>query len=136
MSEDLKKLKSGYQSISAPPHLAARVAASVADSRTRSGFWMPAAVTCTAILALVYLPVNIFNPGDVVVAEKPGKPSMTALAALKPSKPAVSTPSLSQLRTVAVPRMPAKPKATKPVKSQTNNRIENESLKEKSNVYI
>jgi hypothetical protein len=135
MNDDLQNLKRDYQSIEAPPYLATRIAASVADSRTRSGFWMPTAVACTAVLAILWV-LPITNQVATDVAEKPSKPSMTALAALKPSKPAVSTPSLSQLRTVTMPRMPAKPKAPKPAKSQTNNRTENESLKEKINVYI
>jgi len=135
MSDDMQDLKRDYQSISAPPYLATRIAASVAESRTRSGFWMPAAVTCTAILALVWmLPATEDSGSDV--ANRPSKPSMAALAALKPTKPAMSTPNLSQLRSVSVPRMPAKPKAVKPAKSQTNTRIENESLEEKTHVYI
>jgi hypothetical protein len=135
MSDELEKLKRDYQSINAPPHLAMRIAGSVADSRTRSGFWMPAAVACTAVLAMLWM-IPITNQVANDVSEKPSRPSLTALAALKPSKPSVSTPSLSQLRTVTVPSMPAKPKPTKTPKPQSNNRIENESLKEKDNVYI
>jgi hypothetical protein len=135
MSDDLQNLKRDYQAISAPPHLATRIAASVADSGTRTGFWMPAAATCTAILALLWvLPLTDHIANHV--ADKPSKPSMTALAALKPSKPSVSTPSMSQLRSVSVPPMPAKPKPVKPGKTQTNNQIENESLEEKTSVYI
>lgn len=135
MSDDLQKLKRDYQAISAPPYLAARIAASVADSGTRTGFWMPAAVTCTAILALVWvlsLTTQVVND----VAEKPGMPSLTALAALKPGKPSVSTPSMSQLRSVSVPRMPVKPIPAKPAKTKTDKQIENEFLEEKTNVYI
>lgn len=137
MSDDLQNLKRDYQSISAPPHLATRIAASVEDSRTRSGFWMPAAVACTAVLAMLWV-IPITNQVADNVSEKPTKPSMSALAALKPSKPSVSTPGLSQLRSVTVPSLPSKPKATKPAKSQTNNQIEIEieSLKEKNNGYI
>ena len=140
MSDDLEKLKNDYQAIAAPMHLATRISASVADSRTRSGFWMPAAVSCTAILALVWmLPFTGQVSTDEV--ETPTKPSMSALAALKPSKPAGPSPSMSQLRSVSVPSMPAKPKATTVPKSQTNyqfeNReIENTTLKEKNDAYI
>ena len=135
MNEDLQDLKRDYQSISAPPYLATRVAASVADSRVRSRFWMPAAVTCTAILALFWvLPLTNQVANDV--ADKPVRPSLAALAALKPSKPSVATPSMSQLRSVSVPQMPAKPKLVKPAKTQTNHQIENDSLEEKTNVYI
>lgn len=135
MSDELDKLKRDYQAISAPPHLATRIRASVADSRTRSSFWMPAAVTCTAIVALFWVvPFTTQVTNDE--AAKPTRPSLSAIAALKPAKPSVSTPSLSQLRSVSVPAMPAKPKTATPPKSQTINQIENEPLKEKDNAYI
>lgn len=135
MSDDLEKMKRDYQAISAPPHLATRISASVADSRTRTGFWMPAAVACTAILALVWvLPFTTQVSTDNTAL--PSKPSLSALAALKPNKPSVSAPSLSQLRSVSVPKMPAKPTLATPPKSQTTYEIENESLEEKDNAYI
>ena len=134
MSDDLQKLKQDYQAINAPPHLATRIRASVADSRTRSGFWMPAAVACTGILALFWvLPFTTQVTSDVV--EKPTRPSMSAIAALKPNKPSTSV-SLSQIRSVSVPSMPAKPKAATPPKPQTNIQIENGTLEEKDNAYI
>ena len=134
MSDDLQKLKQDYQAINAPPHLATRIQASVADSRTRSGFWMPAAVACTAILALFWvLPFTTQVATDAI--EKPTRPSMSAIAALKPKKPSTSV-SLSQIRSVSVPSMPSKPKAATPAKPQTNNQIENETLEENDNAYI
>ena len=135
MNDDLEELKRDYRAIAAPPHLATRIHASVADLRARSRFWMPAAVTCTAIVALVWvLPFTTQDSTDVVAT--PTKPSMSALAALKPTKPAVPSPSMSQLRSVSVPSMPAKPKAATLPKSQTNYQIENETLKEKNDAYI
>ena len=135
MSDDLQNLKRDYQAITAPPYLATRIAGSIADSGTRTGFWMPAAVTCTAILALLWLsPLTDLTANRV--ADKPSKPSLTALAALKPGKPSVSTPSMSQLRSVSVPPMPARPKPVKPASTQMNNQIEKESPEEKKNVYI
>ena len=80
MSDDLQKLKQDYQAINAPPHLATRIQASVADSRVRTGFWMPAAVACTAILALFWvLPFTTQVATDAI--EKPTRPSMSAIAA-------------------------------------------------------
>ena len=135
MSNELDDLKRDYRQISAPPHLATRIHASVADSRSRSGFWMPAAVTCTAIFALVrVLPFTTQVTSDAV--EKPAIPSMSALAALKPTKPSVPSPSMSQLRSVTVPSMPAKPKVTTPSQPQTNYQFENTTLKEKNDAYI
>ena len=135
MSDELNKLKRDYQAINAPPHLAPRIRASVADTDTRTGFWMPAAVACTAILALVWmLPFTTQVGSDAT--DKPTKPSLSALASLKPEKPAVSTPNLSQLRSVSVPTMPTKPKTATTPKSQTTQQIENETLKENDNAYI
>ena len=135
MSDELEKLKRDYQAINAPPHLATRIRASVEDSRTRSSFWMPAAVACTAVVALFWMVPFTTQVANNEVA-KPTRPSLAAIAALKPAKPAVSTPSLSQLRSVSVPAMPTKPKAATPPKSQTNKQIENEPLEEKDNAYI
>ena len=135
MNDELDDLKRDYQAIAAPPHLATRIHASVADSRTRSGFWMPAAVTCTAIVALVWmLPLTTQVTSDTV--EKPATPSMSALAALKPTKPAVPSPSMSQLRSVSVPSMPTKPKPVAPSQPQTNYHFENKTLQEKNDAYI
>ena len=135
MNNELDDLKRDYRAIAAPPHLATRVLASVADSRSRSGFWMPAAVTCTAIVALVWvLPLTMQVSSDA--AKTPTKPSMSALAALKPTKPAVPLPSMSRLRSVSVPSMPSKPKPATPSPPQTNYHFENETLKEKNDAYI
>jgi len=135
MNDELDDLKRDYRAIAAPPHLATRIHASVADSRARSGFWMPAAVACTAIVALVWvLPFTTQVTSDAV--EKPAKPSMSALAALQPSKPAGPSPSMSQLRSVTVPSMPAKPRLATPSQPQTNYHFENNTLKEKNDAYI
>ncbi len=135
MNDELDDLKRDYRAIAAPPHLAARIHASVADSRTRSGFWMPAAVTCTAIVALVWmLPFTTQVSSDAVAT--PATPSMSALAALKPTKPAGPSPSMSQLRSLSVPSMPAKPKTATPLQPQTNYHFENKTLKEKNDAYI
>jgi hypothetical protein len=135
MSNELDDLKRDYRAIAAPPHLATRIRASVADSRSRSGFWMPAAVTCTAIVALFWvLPFTTQVTSDAV--EKPARPSMSALAALKPTKPSVPSPSMSQLRSVTVPSMPAKPKPAKAQQPQSNYQFENRNLKEKNDAYI
>jgi len=135
MNDELDDLKRDYRTISAPPHLATRIHASVADSRRRSGFLMPAAVTCAAIAVLVWmLPFATQVPADV--SDVPAQPSMSTLAALKPAKPAVSSPSMAQLRSVSVPRMPVKPRLVAPSQPQTKIQIENEVLKEKNDAYI
>jgi hypothetical protein len=136
MNDELDELKRDYRAIAAPAHLATRIHASVADARTRSGFWMPAAVTCTAIVGLVWmLPFTTQVTSDAV-DKKPANPSMSALAALKPTKPAVPSPSMSQLRSLSVPSMPAKPKLLTPPQPQTNYHFENKTLKEKNDAYI
>jgi len=135
MNDELADLKRDFRAICAPPHLATRIHASVKDSRTRSSFWIPAAMTCTAIVVLVWMqPFATQAPSVATVA--PAQPSMSALAALKPAKPAVPSPSMSQLRSVSVPSMPSKPRLATPSQPQTNYQIENEFLKEKNDAYI
>lgn len=135
MDDELDELKRNYQAITAPPQLATRIRASVAEPRVRSGFWMPAAVSCTAIIALVWM-LPFVTQVSTDTADKPMKPSVSALAALKPTKPAVPSPSMSQLRSVSVPRMPAKPKPATTSPPQTNYLFENRILKEKNDAYI
>jgi len=135
MNDKLDDLKRDYQDISAPPHLASRVRASVADERVRPHSWMPAAATLTAIVAVIWMMPFAWLQQSSVTAT-PTKPSMAALAALKPEKPATSAPSLSQLRSVSVPRMPAKPRPGKATKPQTKYHYENRTLKEKDHAYI
>ncbi len=135
MTDELDDLKRDYRAIAAPPHLATRIHASVADSRTRSSFWMPAAVTCTAIVALFWmLPFTTQVSSDATAT--PARPSMSALAALKPTKPAGPSPSMSQLRSVSVPKMPTKPKTATRSQPQTNYHFENKTLKENDDAYI
>lgn len=135
MSDDLNDLKRDYRAITAPPQLATRVIARVAGSTTRPGFWMPAAVTCTAILALIWmLPFTGQVPSDIAASH--GKPSIPTLTSVRPSKPKSSVPSMTQLRSVSVPIMPSKPKPAAVSKSQTTYQIENETLKEKHDAYI
>ena len=129
MNDDIDELKRDYRAITAPPHLATRINASVAGSRTRTRFWIPAAVTCSAIIALVWMMPDTNRATPDAIA----KPSMSALAALKP---AVPPPSLSQLRSVSVPRMPTRPMVAAPPQPQTNHQKENRVLKEKNNEYI
>ena len=135
MNNELDDLKRDYKAIAAPPHLATRIHASVADSRHRTGFWMPAAVTCTAVVALVWvLPFTTQVSSNAT--STPTRPSMSALAALKPSKPTTPAPSMSQIRSVSVPRMPAKPKPAATSQPQTNYHFENKTLQEKNDAYI
>jgi hypothetical protein len=143
MNDDIEELKRDYQAIKAPPHLATRIHASVAGSRTRSGWWMPAAMACTAIIALVLmLPDTTITGPDVI--ERSAQPSMSTLAALRPTKPSVPTPGLSQIKSVSVPLMPPRPttvitpqpQGNNPSNSLRNNQFENRALKEKDNVYI
>lgn len=131
MNDELDNLKKHYRDIEAPPYLASRVRASVADKPRRSHLWLPAA-TLTALAAAA---VWIIPFGEQPSADLPRKPSLSALASLKPEKPAVGTPSLSQIRTVSVPKMPVKP-TVKPAKPQTNSINEPKILKEKDHANV
>ena len=126
----LDGLKRDYRTIEAPPHIATRIRAEVADRPMRRHRWMPATATAmVAITAVWFLPALWQQQG--IDAQRPSKPSLSAIAALKPDKPAAA-PSLTQLRTVPKPRMPSKPQLRR-AKPQTN--FENEDLKEKDHAY-
>lgn len=132
-SKDIDSLRQGYRRIKAPPHLATRIRAEVADQPIRSHSWMPAGATVMAV-ALVALMVPFFGQQSVKPATVPSKPSLSALAALKPDAPPATSVSLSKLRTVKKPKLPAKPilKTTKP---QTHLNLENNLLEEKDHVH-
>lgn len=135
MNDDFENLKRDYRAIEAPPHLATRISARVVDSPVHSKFWMPLAVACTAILALVSVLPFTTQLSTRSVAN-PVKPSLSALAALKPVKPSAGTPSMTQLRSVNVPKIPARPRPAKSSKSPTTNQFETTPLKEKNDVYV
>ncbi len=86
-------------------------------------------VVAAAVWLVPYL-MQLQSP----VPETPAKPSLTAIATLKPEKPDVRAPNLSQLRSVKRPSMPAKPRL-KPVKPQSQFKLENELLEEKDHAY-
>ena len=128
--DKLDDLKRDYRAIEAPPHLATRIRAEVADRPLRRHRWMPATATVMVVVTAVWLlPVLWQQQG--VDAPRPSKPSLSAIAALKPDKPSAA-PSLTQIRTVPKPRMPSKPQL-RPAKPQTN--FENDDLKEKDHAY-
>lgn len=136
MSEDLEELKRGYRKISAPPYLATRICAEVADQPPAKSHWMPIATTTLAVAAIVWvLPFALQQPAQSTA--KPTKPSLSALAALKPDKPKRATPTLSQLKSVSIPAAPVRPKPRTTVpRSETGTEFENELLEETKNVYI
>lgn len=126
----LDELKRDYRAIEAPPHLATRIRAEVAERPMRRHRWMPATATAMVAISAVWLLPMLWQQPDVE-APRPSKPSLSAIAALKPDKPAAA-PSLTQLKTVPKPRMPSKPQL-RPAKPQTN--FENDELKEKDHAY-
>jgi len=132
MTDDLHTLKKGYRAIEAPGHLAAKIRAEVANDRSQAQHWIPATVSVLTVAGILgILPLVLQQ--QVVVSEKPVKPSLSALTSLLPEKPARSTASLSQLRSVRVPKMPPKPKPAKP---QANFQIEDDLLKENDHALI
>lgn len=132
MTDKFDELKQAYRHIKAPPHLAARVRAEVADQRVRSHSWAPVGATVMAIVLVAWLAPYVGEQNGSV-SGAPTKPSLTAIATLIPSAPPGASVSLSQLRTVKKPKLPAKPrlKATKP---QTNLELESDLLEEKNHV--
>ena len=134
MTDDLEKLKRDYRKIKAPPYLATRVHAELAQAPTQRRKWVPAAVAITSVA------IAVIAVGTVVVRQQPAQtmtsPSLAALTRMTPRKPAVPAPSLSKLRSVKIPTMPTKPKLTQPNDQQTYFDFENEVLKETDYEYI
>lgn len=132
MTDQVDELKQAYRDIKAPPHLATRIQAEVADQRVRSHSWVPAGATAMAIVLVAWLAPYV-SEQTASPSAAPSRPSLTAIAALKPDAPAGTSVSLSQLKTLKKPRLPTKPKlkATKP---QTNLDEERDLLEEKNYV--
>ncbi|MGB5346973.1 MAG: hypothetical protein WBN23_12475 [Woeseia sp.] len=128
MNNDIESLKRDYRDISAPPYLATRVRANVADASQHSRAWIPAAAM-SLLLVLFWLLPAADRP-------HPSAPSATAamslstLASLQPQKPPGAAPSLSKMHSVKVPQMPAKP-SLKP--SDQSTRLLENSLTEEHN---
>lgn len=133
MSDDIKELKRAWRDIEAPPHLATRIRAEVADRPARSRPWVPAAVTMAVLSALI-LPFLSQGPTNDT-PPPPTRPSMSALASLTPSRPPVRAPNLSQLRSVRTPKMPAKPRI-RTQRPQSNLDTESELYKENDHADV
>ncbi len=122
MSNELEKLARDYRDVKAPPYLATRIRAEVANRPVRNHGWLPVATTAVLAAAIIGLGPMFWNSAGGPDAH-PATPSLTTLASIKVEKPSAVSPSLSKVRTFKAPRMPAKPKATGP-KEQTNSLIE------------
>lgn len=132
MINELDGLKRDYQDIKAPPHLATRIQASVAERPARTLGWLPAAATAIVATAAVWI-FPIAWQGAAVDVPTPARPSLSTLATLKPVKPPGVAPSLSRIQSVPRPQMPAKPKPARP---QSNIHIDHEILKENDDALI
>ena len=135
MTDDLEQLKRDYRNIEAPPHLAARIQAAVADRSTRRRRWLPALATVAAAVAVISVTTVVLQQqsGQTMT---PRSPSLAMLSRMTPDKPAVPAPSLSNLRSVKTPALPPKPKLNQPTKQQTFFDIENDVQKETDHAYI
>ncbi len=122
MSKELERLARDYREAKAPPHIATRIRAKVANRPVRNHGWLPVATTAVLAAAIIGLGPLIWNTAGGPDA-RPTTPSLTTLASINVEKPSTVSPSLSKVRTFKAPRMPAKPKATGP-REQTNSLIE------------
>lgn len=135
MTNDVSKLREQYRQVRAPAGLAVRVRAATNKPSVRGSLWMPttAAVLALAMLAVV-VPLLVDVENDVPAAtEKPPVPSLSMLASMLPEKPSGRAASLTQLRTLAKPKMPSKPAGNEPQASQPNH---DKFLKEKNHALI
>ncbi len=138
MTEDLDKLKQDYQATEAPPHLATRIRAEVANRPDRNRAWIPAAVTMVFAMGiaipLLWQQTTTNPPAESSRTAQPTTPSLSALASYTPERPKVSTPSLSQLRSVPVPRLPPRPQLnTQRPQSSLGTEHENPEEKDHAN---
>ena len=132
MTDNIGELRNRYRDIEAPPHVATRIRAEVADKPLRTRSWTPAGATIMAVVLVAWL-VPYLGENPTTPSTRPTKPSLTALVALKPDAPAHTSVSLSQLKTMKKPKLPQKPRL-KPTKPQTNLESESDLLEEKNYV--
>lgn len=131
MNDDIEKLAEDYRRIEAPPALATRIRAEVANRPVRNHGWLPAAATAVVAAALVGILPALWQ-SSAVTDTPPVRPSLSTLASLKVERPAVSTPRLSQIRTPSAPAMPKKPRLPSG-KEQTHNELR--TLEEKDHAH-
>ena len=138
MNDDFDTLKRDYRAVDAPPHLATRIRAEVADRPDRNRAWVPAAVTMSLGIMLA-IPFLSQQTGTQPPAQSPTqtqtqsatptKPSLSALASYTPERPSVPTPNLTQLRSVPVPTLPPRPQLNTQ-RPQSSLDTEHENLQE------
>lgn len=130
MRDDLEQLKRDYRRIKAPPYLATRIRAEVADrpAHRRRGPAMAAVAVAIAVIVLTPL-VQQERSTQTTRA-----PSLTMLSRLTPNKPLVPAPSLSRVRSVRSPALPPRPLLKPTPKPQTY--FDTDALKETDHAYI
>lgn len=137
MTDGLQQLKRDYRNIEAPPYLAMRIRATVADRSAPRRRWLPA-------LATVAVAVAVISVTTIVLQVQPQSartmtlrsPSLAMLSRMTPDKPAVPVPGLAKMRSPRTPVLPSKPKLNRANKQQTFFDFENEVLKETDHAYI
>ena len=135
MTDDLQQLKRDYRDIEAPPYLAARIRAAVADHSTPRRYWLPALATVAVALAVISVTAILLQPQSARTMTSMS-PSLAILTRMMPDKPAVPVPGLAKMRSPKTPALPSKPKLNRANKEQTFFDFENEVLKETDHAYI
>lgn len=131
MSDEIDELKRQYRSITAPPHLAARIRANLKKPPSRRPMWIPIGASLTvAFGALTVTMIMQQNPTNTTVQTKPSLPSLSRMI---PKKPQLPAPSVTQIRSVRLPALPPKPALKEP---QSNFNLEEETPKERDNEYV
>ena len=136
MSKELEEIKRDYRKVSAPPHLATRIRAELADRPPSRSNWVPLVTTALAVASIAWM-LPFAMQQQVPQTTKPTKPSLSALAALKPDKPTRAAPSLSRLKSVSIPAAPSRPQPRTTVpRSGIDTELQNETMEETNHVYI
>ena len=132
MNNDLDELKRDYRDIEAPPALATRIRAAVADvDKQRPARWLPALTTvAVAVCVIAITPMLMTPPQQQQDSDRatPTRPSLSVLSRVSRNRPAAPTPGLSRVRSVSTPPMPRRPVLNRPgSRSHFDNDVQKET---------
>lgn len=136
MTRDIDKLREQYQALEAPPYLAGRIEARLAERRPAPMAWWPAAATVAACLALLVAVPLWRQPAPEQQSALPRSPSLSALSRVAAARPTVPAPNLNRLRSVSAPAMPSKPALRSLPRSPNNQDRESHRKEELSHDYV
>ncbi len=111
----IESLKTEYQAIKAPSHLAKRIAAHAIDDRRQEPRFAVWTASLAAVLILAAIVPILYVQDTGTTMAKPKMPSMSMIRGKVPTRPLTGVPTLSDIRNLPKVRPPSpKPKPTEP----------------------